>query len=259
MSLIECKRHGEFIAIVKLNRPEALHALSTEMLIELNQCFNDIKIDPSIRVVILTANGDKSFCVGADLKERKQMPENKVLQAVRFIGQTVSSLEDLPQPVIAAINGVAFGGGLELALACDLRVAREKTSMGLTETSLAIIPGAGGTQRLSRLIGISKAKELIYTSRRFSSEEAKELGIVDYVVNQEEVLAKAVQLAEEMAKNGPLALVQAKRAINQGIDVPLSTGLQIESLAYSALIPTKDRVEGLRAFEEKRAPNYKGE
>ncbi|HWK23744.1 MAG TPA: enoyl-CoA hydratase [Ureibacillus sp.] len=259
MSLIECKRHGEFIAIVKLNRPEALHALSTEMLIELNQYFIEIKNDPSIRVVILTADGDKSFCVGADLKERKQMPENKVLQAVRFIGQTVSSLEDLPQPVIAAINGVAFGGGLELALACDLRVAREKTSMGLTETSLAIIPGAGGTQRLSRLIGISKAKELIYTSRRFSSEEAKELGIVDYVVNQEEVLAKAVQLAEEMAKNGPLALVQAKRAINQGIDVPLSTGLQIESLAYSALIPTKDRVEGLRAFEEKRAPNYKGE
>jgi len=259
MSLIECKRHGEFIAIVKLNRPEALHALSTEMLIELNQYFIEIKNDPSIRVVILTADGDKYFCVGADLKERKQMPENKVLQAVRFIGQTVSSLEDLPQPVIAAINGVAFGGGLELALACDLRVAREKTSMGLTETSLAIIPGAGGTQRLSRLIGISKAKELIYTSRRFSSEEAKELGIVDYVVNQEEVLAKAVQLAEEMAKNGPLALVQAKRAINQGIDVPLSTGLQIESLAYSALIPTKDRVEGLRAFEEKRAPNYKGE
>jgi len=259
MSLIECKRHGEFIAIVKLNRPEALHALSTEMLIELNQCFNDIKNDSSIRVVILTADGDKSFCVGADLKERKQMPENKVLQTVRFIGQTVSSLEDLPHPVIAAINGVAFGGGLELALACDIRVAREKTSMGLTETSLAIIPGAGGTQRLSRLIGISKAKELIYTARRFSSEEAQELGIVDYVVNQEEVLAKAVQLAEEMAKNGPLALVQAKRAINQGIDVPLSTGLQIEFLAYSALIPTKDRLEGLKAFEEKRAPNYKGE
>ncbi|MDI7741476.1 enoyl-CoA hydratase [Lysinibacillus fusiformis] len=259
MSLVEVSRHGEYIAIVKLNRPHALNALSTELLLELNQCLNEIKEDSSIRVVILSAEGDKAFCVGADLKERKQLPEHKVLQAVQLIGHTISNLEALPQPVIAAVNGAAFGGGLELTLACEIRIAKSKIKMGLTETSLAIIPGAGGTQRLPRLIGLSKAKELIYTARRIDAEEAKELGIVDYVVEQDELLPKAIKLAEEMTKNGPLALIQAKKAINQGIEVPLSTGLQIESLAYSALIPTKDRLEGLKAFEEKRSPNYKGE
>lgn len=259
MRLVEVNRHGDYIAIVKLNRPQALNALSTELLVELNQCLTEINEDSSIRVVILSANGEKAFCVGADLKERKQMPEHKVLHAVQLIGQTIANLEALPQPVIAAMNGAAFGGGLEMALACDIRIAKNGIKLGLTETSLAIIPGAGGTQRLTRLIGISKAKELIYTARRIDAEEAKVLGIVDYVVESEELLPKAVLLAEEMSKNGPLALIQAKKAINQGIEVPLSTGLQIESLAYSALIPTKDRLEGLKSFEEKRPPVYKGE
>jgi methylglutaconyl-CoA hydratase len=259
MSLIELERHEEHIAILKLNRPTALNTLSTELLQQLNIYLNDIKQDSSIRVVILTASGEKAFCVGADLKERTQMPEHQVLHAVQFIGQTVSNLEALPQPVIAAMNGAAFGGGLELALACDLRFAAKNISMGLTETSLAIIPGAGGTQRLSRLIGISKAKELIYTARRIKADVAKEWGIVDYVVDFDDLLPAATMLAEEMSKNGPLALIQAKKAINQGIEVPLQTGLHIESLAYSALIPTRDRVEGLKAFEEKRSPCYQGE
>jgi len=258
MAHIEIERSGEFVAILKLNRPQALNAMSTEMLNELNQCIDEIKKDSSIRVVILTASGEKAFCVGADLKERKQMPENQVIHAVQNIGKTVANLEALPQPVIAAMNGVAFGGGLELALACDIRFAANDISLGLTETALAIIPGAGGTQRLSRLIGISKAKELIYTARRISANDAKELGIVDHVVEREELLTSAINLANEMSKNGPLALVQAKKAINQGVEVPLQSGLQIELLAYSALIPTNDRLEGLKAFEEKRPPNYQG-
>jgi len=258
MNTVSIERVGESIAILKLDRPKALNALSTELLQELNEFVNEIKKDSSIRVVILTSAGEKAFCVGADLKERKQMPEEQVIHAVQLIGQTVSNLEALPQPVIAAMNGVAFGGGLELALACDIRLAANDISLGLTETALAIIPGAGGTQRLSRLIGISKAKELIYTARRITAETAMELGVVDHVVKREELIASAIDLANEMAKNGPLALVQAKKAINQGIEVPLQSGLQIELLAYSALIPTSDRLEGLKAFEEKRSPNYKG-
>jgi methylglutaconyl-CoA hydratase len=250
--------HGDNIAVLTLNRPQVLNALSNDLLKELNFYLDEIKHDATIRVVILTASGDKAFSVGADLKERKQVPEDQVLSSVQFIGQTISNVEALPQPVIAAMNGVAFGGGLELALACDIRIASEEISVGLTETSLAIIPGAGGTQRLSRLIGVSKAKELIYTARRINAETAQELGIVDHVVAKENVLNAAIDLANEMEKNGPLALIQAKKAINQGIEVPLQSGLQIELLAYSTLISTKDRLEGLQAFAEKRSPRYQG-
>ncbi|MFP3919773.1 enoyl-CoA hydratase [Lysinibacillus telephonicus] len=258
MEHVWMQKHSDHIAILTLNRPQALNALSTDLLKEVNFYLDEIKRDSEIRVVILTAVGDKAFCVGADLKERRLVPEDQVLHSVQFIGQTISNVEALPQPVIAAMNGVAFGGGLELALACDIRVASEQISVGLTETSLAIIPGAGGTQRLTRLIGISKAKELIYTARRINAETAKELGILDHVVAKENLLNTAIDLAREIAKNGPLALIQAKKAINQGIEVPLQTGLQIELLAYNALIPTKDRIEGLQAFTEKRSPRYQG-
>lgn len=258
MGNVLLEKYEEHIAILTLNRPNAMNAFSSEMLQELNNCIHEIKHSSSVRVVILTANGEKAFCVGADLKERKQLPQEQVINAVQSIGQTVANLETLPQPVLAAINGAAFGGGLELALACDIRLAAKNISLGLTETSLGIIPGAGGTQRLARLIGISKAKELIYTSRRISSEAAKDLGIVDHVVERDNLLASTIELANEMVKNGPLALIQAKKAINQGVEVPLQTGLQIELLAYSSLIQTKDRIEGLQAFEEKRPPKYIG-
>lgn len=258
MEYVQMQKHGDHIAILTLNRPQALNALSNDLLNEINVYISEIKRDASIRVVILTAVGEKAFCVGADLKERKQVPEDQVLNSVQFIGQTISNVETLPQPVIAAMNGVAFGGGLELALACDIRIASEEISVGLTETSLAIIPGAGGTQRLSRLIGISKAKELIYTARRINAETAYQLGILDHIVPKENVLNAAIDLANEMANNGPLALIQAKKAINQGVEVPLQSGLQMELLAYSALITTKDRQEGLQAFAEKRPPRYQG-
>ena len=186
------------------------------------------------------------------------MPDRQVKQIVQLIGATVAKVEALAQPVIAVLNGVAFGGGLELALACDLRLAAARAKIGLTETSLGIIPGAGGTQRLPRLIGIGKAKELIYTARRLNAEEARSYGIVEYIHEGHEVLEKAQQLALEMAKNAPLSLVQAKIAINQGVEVDLATGLKIESLAYNALIPTEDRLEGLLAFQEKRTPQYLG-
>ncbi|MEC1305012.1 enoyl-CoA hydratase [Lysinibacillus capsici] len=246
------------IGLITLSRPEAANAMSVQLLHELSDTLDQINGDPAVRVVLLTGAGEKAFCAGADLKERKGMSDRQVKQIVQLIGATVAKVETLAQPVIAVLNGVAFGGGLELALACDLRIAATHVKLGLTETSLGIIPGAGGTQRLPRLIGLGKAKELIYTARRLSAKEAENYGIIEYVYEGHEVLDKAQQLALEMAKNAPLSLVQAKVAINQGVEVDLATGLKIESLAYSALIPTEDRLEGLLAFQEKRAPQYSG-
>ncbi|MFJ7374672.1 enoyl-CoA hydratase [Lysinibacillus capsici] len=246
------------IGLITLSRPEAANAMSVQLLHELSDTLDQINGDPAVRVVLLTGEGEKAFCAGADLKERKGMSDRQVKQIVQLIGATVAKVETLAQPVIAVLNGVAFGGGLELALACDLRIAATHVKLGLTETSLGIIPGAGGTQRLPRLIGLGKAKELIYTARRLNAEEAENYGIIEYVYEGHEVLDKAQQLAQEMAKNAPLSLVQAKVAINQGVEVDLATGLKIESLAYSALIPTEDRLEGLLAFQEKRAPQYSG-
>ncbi|MEE3807718.1 enoyl-CoA hydratase [Lysinibacillus fusiformis] len=246
------------IGLITLTRSEAANAMSVQLLRELSDMLDQINGDPAVRVVLLTGAGEKAFCAGADLKERKGMADRQVKQIVQLIGATVAKVETLAQPVIAVLNGVAFGGGLELALACDLRIAATHAKLGLTETSLGIIPGAGGTQRLPRLIGLGKAKELIYTARRLSAAEAKDYGIVEYVYEEHEVMEKAQQLALEMAKNAPLSLVQAKVAINQGVEVDLATGLKIESLAYSALIPTEDRLEGLLAFQEKRAPQYSG-
>ncbi|MCT1539451.1 enoyl-CoA hydratase [Lysinibacillus capsici] len=246
------------IGLITLSRPEAANAMSVQLLHELSDTLDQINGDPAVRVVLLTGAGEKAFCAGADLKERKGMSDRQVKQIVQLIGATVAKVETLAQPVIAVLNGVAFGGGLELALACDLRIAATHVKLGLTETSLGIIPGAGGTQRLPRLIGLGKAKELIYTARRLNAEEAENYGIIEYVYEGHEVLDKAQQLALEMAKNAPLSLVQAKVAINQGVEVDLATGLKIESLAYSALIPTEDRLEGLLAFQEKRAPQYSG-
>ncbi|MCM3316137.1 enoyl-CoA hydratase [Rummeliibacillus stabekisii] len=246
------------IATILFNRAEAANALSRKMLQEINDVLDEVQYNPSVRVVIVSGKGQKAFCAGADLKERHGMTEMETKQTVALIGQTVSHFESISKPVIAAINGVAFGGGLELALACDLRIASSAAKLGLTETSLGIIPGAGGTQRLPRLIGVGKAKELIYTARRLTAEEAKDYGIVEYVEEPDNVWDKAVALAKEIAKNAPLSLEQAKTAINHGMQTDIATALQIESLAYSRLLPTEDRLEGLKAFQEKRTPVYQG-
>lgn len=247
------------IATITLNRPEAANAFSRQMLTEFRELIEELKYNSSIRTVILTGSGEKVFCAGADLKERAGMTPIEVKQTVALIRLVINSVEQLPMPVIAAINGVAFGGGLELALACDIRIAAETAKVGLTETSLAIIPGAGGTQRLPRLIGLGKAKELIYTAQRVDAYEAKEIGLVEYVVPKEELLQKAMEIADRIADNGPIAVAQAKIAINKGMEVDLQTGLELEQMAYAMTIPTEDRIEGLTAFKEKRKPQYKGE
>lgn len=247
------------VAVLTLNRPEAANALSLNMLHELFAIQKELKFNRNIRCVIVTGAGEKAFCAGADLKERAQMNETEVRQTVSLIRETINEFEQLPQPVICAINGGAFGGGLELALACDIRIAADTAKMGLTETSLAIIPGAGGTQRLPRLIGKGRAKELIFTAKRISAFEAEKFGLVEYVVPQEQLFDQAVQMAYEIVKNAPIAVSQAKIAINRGLEVDLNSGLKLEQMAYEITIPTKDRLEGLKAFKEKRKPVYKGE
>ncbi len=252
------RKEGQ-IGVLTIERPDVYNCLNLDTLLTMRQHIAEIALDKEVRVVIVTGAGEKAFCAGADLKERRTMTEQQVQRFIRTIRDTFTELERLPKPVIAAINGVAFGGGTELALACDLRVISETAQMGLTETSLGIIPGAGGTQRLPRLIGKGKAKELIFTARRVSAQEALEIGLVNRVVPAGQVMAGALALAEEIAANAPIALAQAKYAIDFGMDVDLSTGLAIESNAYQVLIPTQDRLEGLEAFKEKRKPVYRGE
>ncbi len=257
-TLVQFNEIEKGIGLITLNRPEAANAMSIQLLTDLNECLDEVAKNREIRVVLITGSGDKAFCAGADLKERKNMNEQQVRETVRLIGSTVNRVEALPQPVIAVLNGVAFGGGLELALACDLRIASSEAKMGLTEVSLGIIPGAGGTQRLPRLIGLGKAKELIYTARRITASEALEINLINEVVEKEDLLKRATELAREIAKNAPLSLIQAKIAINKGIEVDLTTGLKIEELAYNELLYTEDRMEGLVAFQEKRQPQYVG-
>jgi methylglutaconyl-CoA hydratase len=247
------------IVMITLNRPEAANALSLQMLEGLKDAILTSKYDRLVRCIIITGAGEKAFCAGADLKERAGMDPVEVRKTVSLIRETINSLETLPQPVIAAVNGVAFGGGTELALACDIRIASETAKLGLTETSLGIIPGAGGTQRLPRLVGKGRAKELIFTARRIDAIEALEIGLVEYTVPVASLMDKALEMAGQIVRNGPIAVAQAKFAIDKGYDVDLTTGLAIEQNAYEVTMPTKDRLEGLQAFKDKRTPKYIGE
>ena len=258
LSKVKVSHEENGIVIVTLNRQDAANALSKELLHNLHEALNELKELPNLRTVILTGAGVKAFCAGADLKERAGMNEMEVRETLKLIGDTISAVENLPVPVIAAINGSAFGGGLELALACDIRIASTTAKMGLTETSLGIIPGGGGTQRLPRIVGIATAKELIYTARRLDAQTAKQMQIISQVVDPGILLSEAKKLAGEIAANGPLALRAAKKSINQGMDTDLKTGLQIEQDCYQTTLQTRDRLEGLSAFKEKRKPVFKG-
>ena len=244
--------------ILTLNRPQVRNALNFELLKELERAIDEAGCLEGLRVLIITGGGDRAFCAGADLKERLTMSESEVRSFLSDIRRLLIKIEELPLPVVAAINGFALGGGTELALACDLRVAVVDATLGLTETRFAIIPGAGGTQRLPRLIGTSLAKELIYTGRQLTAQEALAKGLVNRITARGKLMDDCLELAGEIAKAGPIAVAQAKFAINKGQDVELHTGLAIEASAYEACIPTEDRIEGLKAFKEKRPPIYKG-
>ena len=258
---LEEKDHG--IVVFGINRPKAMNALSKNLVKNLNEAVDAVKFDKNCRVLIIRSLAKGAFCAGADLKERAAMPPAEVGPAVARGRAIIGAWDSLPMPVIAAIDGVALGGGLEMALACDLRVASDDARLGLTETRLAIIPGGGGTQRLPRVVGLAKAKELIYTARILRGRDAEAIGLVNHCVEQNEAgnaaYLRSLDLAREILPNGPIGVQMAKLAINKGTEVDIASGLSFEEAAYAQVIPTKDRIEALMAFREKRKPELKGE
>ena len=260
-ALLLVDRRGPAV-FVTLNRPAAANALSRALVAELTKLvkslFDEVAAGADVRALVLTGAGDKAFSAGADLKERRTWTLDDTRTFLGEINMLMDLLTEFSRPTIAAINGVAFGGGLELALACDIRIAADSAEMGLTETRLGIIPGAGGTQRLARIAGVAAAKELILTGRRIGAARARELGIVSEVVPATELSAAATRWAGELASAAPLALGAAKQAIDQGIGRTLPYGLAIERQYYEKVLVTEDRNEGLAAFIEKRPPVYKG-
>ena len=257
--LVERRDRAVFVT---LNRAAAANALLRALVAELTKLCGDlaheIEIGADIRVMVLTGAGDKAFSAGADLKERRTWTLDDTRVFLGEINALMDALAAFPRPTIAAVNGVAFGGGLELALACDIRIAADGAEMGLTEVRLGIIPGAGGTQRLARIASVAVAKELILTGRRIGAARARELGIVSEVVPSAELPEAASRWAAEVAAAAPLALGAAKRAIDYGVWRPLAVGLKIERERYEEVLVTDDRNEGLAAFIEKRPPAYKG-
>jgi enoyl-CoA hydratase/carnithine racemase len=263
---ISGERHADSVIVerradaawVTLNRPAAMNALSRTLVAELRAAVRALRSEHWVRAIVLTGAGDKAFCAGADLKERRTMSLDDTRAFLTDLGAALDELARFPAPVIAAMNGVAFGGGLELALACDLRLAADGIEMGLLEVRLGIIPGAGGTQRLARVAGTAIAKELIFTGRRIPAARAAELGIVTRVVAPSELAAAAEKLAAEVAECAPLAVAAAKRAIDGGAALAIDAALALERASYETILASEDRNEGLAAFAEKRRPQFKG-
>jgi enoyl-CoA hydratase/carnithine racemase len=234
------------------------NAISRAMLKELGELVQRVSSSRDVRAVVLTGAGDKAFCAGADLKERAGMSEPEVRAFLDGLRDTFRAIEKSDCVFIAAINGAALGGGTELALSCDLRLAAPAAELGLTEVKLGIIPGGGGTQRLARLVGPGRAKDLILTGRRVGSAEALTLGLINRLAPEGRVVDVAVEVAEIIANNAPIAVAAAKHAIDEGLALELDDALKLELQKYELTLTTEDRKEGLRAFAEKRAPKYQG-
>jgi len=247
------------VAIWTIDRPERMNSLSRDTLLQLGALTREALANPAVRAIVITGAGDKAFCGGADLKERQGMTENDVRVQVELYRSELGPLDRSPKPVIAAINGVALGGGLELALVCDLRVAAPHAVLGLPETSLGIIPGAGGTQRLPRLVGEARAKEMILLARRMSATEALAWGVVNRVSPEgTSVVDDAVAWIEPIANGAPIAQAAALEAIDRAHATSLEVGLELEKVSYDKVLVSEDRKEALAAFAEKRRPAFKG-
>ncbi|MDE0310524.1 MAG: enoyl-CoA hydratase-related protein [Acidiferrobacterales bacterium] len=247
------------IAVVTLNRPEISNAFNTRMACELYGFFEDLNADDSkSRCIILTGAGERAFCAGADLKERREMRDEQWTRQHLEIERMVRAIHDCPIPIVGAVNGAAFGGGCEIACLADFLYAAETARFALPETSLGIIPGAGGTQTLPRTIGEKRAKEIILSGRAFTATEALAWGLVNKVLPQDQLMPAAMQVAQKIAENAPIAVRQAKKAIRGGLHMTLSDGLEFELESYYQTVPTRDRREGMLAFNEKREPRFKG-
>lgn len=244
------------IAVLKLERPEAMNAISGAMADEITTRTHYIAEDPDVWAVVVTAAGDRAFCVGADLKERATFTLDDFYENRTQIRAMFESVRKIPQPTIAAVFGYALGGGLELALSCDLIVAEEGTQLGLPEARVGLLPAGGGTQLLARKAGVTRAKEMIFTGKRIDAVEAHEWGLVTRVVGRGGVPAAAGELALDVCRASPVAVRAAKKAIDSALGVALEEGIEVEHEGWEKVIASDDRLEGIKAFNEKRAPHW---
>jgi enoyl-CoA hydratase len=252
-------RQDDHILVVTLNRPAASNALNTRMGLDLMEVFEALSIDlEGLRAVILTGHGDKAFCAGGDLKERNGMSDESWQAQHAIFERMVRAMMGCPIPLIAAVNGAAYGGGCEIAAASDFVYAATSARFALTEVTLGIMPGTGGTQNLARAVGERRAKEIILSGQPFTAAEAERWGLVNRVVEPSELLEATMAIARRIAANGPIAVRQAKQAIHRGLQMSVWDGLAFEIEAYNRLAPTEDRREGVLAFNERRKPNFRG-
>ena len=249
----------EHVLQVSMNRPEVANALNTQMGLDLMHCFEDLALDPGdVRCVVLTGTGDKAFCAGGDLKERNGMTDEQWTRQHVIFERMVRALIACPTPIIAAVNGAAYAGGCEIALCADFIYAADHARFALTEVTLGIMPGAGATQNLPRAVGERRAKEIILTGRPFTAQQAAEWGLVNRVLPRADLMKEALETAAVIARNAPISVRQAKQAISRAMNMSLWDGLAFEIEAYNRMVPTEDRREGIRSFNEKRPPRFTG-
>ncbi|WP_244935053.1 enoyl-CoA hydratase/isomerase family protein [Acuticoccus sediminis] len=256
---ITLERPAEHVLLVVLDRPDARNAMNTQMGLDLMALFERFQVTTDgARVVVLTGRGDKAFCAGGDLKERRGMSDETWATQHAIFERMVRAIVNCPIPVIAAVNGAAYGGGCEISAACDFVYASDTAKFALTEVTLGIMPGAGGTQNLARAVGSRRAKEITLTGRPFSAADGERWGFVNQVCTPQSLLDEAIATATRIAENAPISVRQIKQSIGRGIDMSLADGLAYEIEAYNRMVPTEDRHEGVNAFNEKRKPNFRG-
>lgn len=246
------------IGIITINRPKALNALNSETLHEIDMLITEISVDPTVKVVIICGAGDKAFIAGADITEMKAMTAMEGRSFAKQGQAVLDKIQNLPQPVIAAINGFALGGGCELAMACSIRIATEKSKFGQPEVMLGVIPGFGGSQRLPRLVGTGNANELLLVGDNINAQEAYRIGLINKLVDAEKLMSVAIEMAEKIASRAPIAVQLCKEAVNEGMDVDLQTGIALEAEIFGLCFATEDQKEGMNAFVEKRKANFIG-
>jgi enoyl-CoA hydratase/carnithine racemase len=252
-------RQDRHILVVTLNRPDAANAMNTQMGLDLMELFEGFQIAyDDVRAIVLTGSGEKAFCAGGDLKERRGMTDEAWAAQHAIFERMLRALMACPLPVIAAVNGAAYGGGCEIAAAADFVYASDNARFALTEVTLGIMPGAGGTQNLPRAVGIRRAKEIILTGRPFTAEQAEKWGLVNTVVPPAKLMPETLATARRIADNAPISVRQAKQAVQRGLQMSLWDGLAFEIEAYNRMVPTEDRREGVNAFNEKRKPVFRG-
>ncbi len=255
---IQVRRHGEHVTEIVLDRPEALNAVSTGLAVALTSVFHATTLEHATRCVVLTSSNERAFCAGADLKERAGFSDAELLAQRPLIRGVFAALRELPMPAIAAVAGFALGGGCELALSCDVIVADETAVFGLTEVTVGLVPGGGGTQLLTRRVGAGRAGDLILSGRKVAADEALRLGVADRLVEAGRAREVALELAASIAANSPTAVRAAKQAIRAALGVELQLGLDIEDAAWQTAAVSADRREGIAAFAQKRPPRWSG-